>query len=321
MTTLGAIFPPAPAARTAAARRPRGRGGRPRAAVGVGGLLLRERHRRRGRRTGLDGAVGVGIGLLPVPLRNVALTAMEIATLDRLFPGRLVPGVGHGVLDWMGQVGRPGRVADDAAARVLDRAAGAAARRDGDRRRAATCSWTQVALDWPPQPAAAAADRGRAREDARAGGGARRRRHPDRRDHARGADARRWPRSLPAGAGVRARPLRRRRVRVVEGRARRRRGRRPGGRARGRRRDARHPACSSAHGRRLESLERLRAPMLRRPIEVRPAVDRLKPRPSDAATIWSRQAGCCGRGVARPGTWHTVARFEHSGPGPPGADD
>ncbi|MGI8664558.1 MAG: LLM class flavin-dependent oxidoreductase [Jatrophihabitans sp.] len=47
----------------------------------------------------------VGIGLLPVPLRNVALTAMELATLQRLFPGRLVAGVGHGVLDWMGQVG------------------------------------------------------------------------------------------------------------------------------------------------------------------------------------------------------------------------
>ena len=49
--------------------------------------------------------VTVGIGLLPVPLRNVALTAMEIATLGRLFPGRLTAGVGHGVLDWMGQAG------------------------------------------------------------------------------------------------------------------------------------------------------------------------------------------------------------------------
>jgi alkanesulfonate monooxygenase SsuD/methylene tetrahydromethanopterin reductase-like flavin-dependent oxidoreductase (luciferase family) len=47
----------------------------------------------------------VGIGLLPVPLRNVALTAMELATLERLFPGRLRPGIGHGVLDWMGQTG------------------------------------------------------------------------------------------------------------------------------------------------------------------------------------------------------------------------
>ncbi len=49
--------------------------------------------------------ITVGIGLLPVPLRNVALTAMEIATIERMFPGRLVPGVGHGVQSWMGQAG------------------------------------------------------------------------------------------------------------------------------------------------------------------------------------------------------------------------
>ncbi|WOF23365.1 LLM class flavin-dependent oxidoreductase [Microbacterium betulae] len=47
----------------------------------------------------------VGIGLLPVPLRNPALAAMELATIERLAPGRLVAGFGHGVLDWMGQVG------------------------------------------------------------------------------------------------------------------------------------------------------------------------------------------------------------------------
>jgi alkanesulfonate monooxygenase SsuD/methylene tetrahydromethanopterin reductase-like flavin-dependent oxidoreductase (luciferase family) len=47
----------------------------------------------------------VGVGLLPAPLRNVALTAMEIATLHRLFPQRVHVGVGHGVQDWMGQVG------------------------------------------------------------------------------------------------------------------------------------------------------------------------------------------------------------------------
>jgi alkanesulfonate monooxygenase SsuD/methylene tetrahydromethanopterin reductase-like flavin-dependent oxidoreductase (luciferase family) len=47
----------------------------------------------------------VGVGLLPVPLRNVALTGMELATLFRLFPGRALIGVGHGVQDWMGQVG------------------------------------------------------------------------------------------------------------------------------------------------------------------------------------------------------------------------
>ncbi|NSC21473.1 LLM class flavin-dependent oxidoreductase [Streptomyces albus subsp. chlorinus] len=47
----------------------------------------------------------VGIGLLPVPLRNTALTAMETATLRRLFPGRFAVGLGHGVQEWMGQAG------------------------------------------------------------------------------------------------------------------------------------------------------------------------------------------------------------------------
>ncbi|WP_426320496.1 LLM class flavin-dependent oxidoreductase [Microbacterium sp. E-13] len=47
----------------------------------------------------------IGIGIAPMPLRNVAATAMEVATIERLFPGRLLPGVGHGVLEWMGQVG------------------------------------------------------------------------------------------------------------------------------------------------------------------------------------------------------------------------
>ncbi|MER5754958.1 LLM class flavin-dependent oxidoreductase [Streptomyces sp. NPDC002088] len=49
--------------------------------------------------------VRVGVGLLPVPLRNVAITAMEAASLHRMFPGRAVLAVGHGVQDWMGQVG------------------------------------------------------------------------------------------------------------------------------------------------------------------------------------------------------------------------
>jgi alkanesulfonate monooxygenase SsuD/methylene tetrahydromethanopterin reductase-like flavin-dependent oxidoreductase (luciferase family) len=47
----------------------------------------------------------VGVGVLPMPLRNVALTAMELATLYRLFPERAFFGVGHGVQGWMGQVG------------------------------------------------------------------------------------------------------------------------------------------------------------------------------------------------------------------------
>jgi alkanesulfonate monooxygenase SsuD/methylene tetrahydromethanopterin reductase-like flavin-dependent oxidoreductase (luciferase family) len=47
----------------------------------------------------------IGVGLMPYPLRNVALAAMEIATLDRLFPERFVPALGHGVQEWMGQAG------------------------------------------------------------------------------------------------------------------------------------------------------------------------------------------------------------------------
>jgi alkanesulfonate monooxygenase SsuD/methylene tetrahydromethanopterin reductase-like flavin-dependent oxidoreductase (luciferase family) len=53
--------------------------------------------------------LAVAVGVLPVPLRNVALTAMEAAALERLYPGRITVGVGHGVQEWMGQVGaRPG---------------------------------------------------------------------------------------------------------------------------------------------------------------------------------------------------------------------
>ncbi|RDG38665.1 LLM class flavin-dependent oxidoreductase [Streptomyces corynorhini] len=47
----------------------------------------------------------VGIGIAPAPLRNAALLAMELSTLARVFPGRLVAGVGHGAAEWMAQVG------------------------------------------------------------------------------------------------------------------------------------------------------------------------------------------------------------------------
>lgn len=49
--------------------------------------------------------LAVGVGVLPAPMRNVALTAMEIATLARAYPGRVRIGVGHGVQDWMAQIG------------------------------------------------------------------------------------------------------------------------------------------------------------------------------------------------------------------------
>jgi alkanesulfonate monooxygenase SsuD/methylene tetrahydromethanopterin reductase-like flavin-dependent oxidoreductase (luciferase family) len=47
----------------------------------------------------------VGIGILPAPVRNAAFAAMELATLARLYPGRLHAGLGHGLPDWMRQIG------------------------------------------------------------------------------------------------------------------------------------------------------------------------------------------------------------------------
>ncbi|CAN5805901.1 LLM class flavin-dependent oxidoreductase [soil metagenome] len=49
--------------------------------------------------------IEVGLGIVPAVARNVAFTAMEVATLARLYPGRILPGIGHGVADWMRQVG------------------------------------------------------------------------------------------------------------------------------------------------------------------------------------------------------------------------
>jgi len=47
----------------------------------------------------------VGLGILPARARTAAITAMEIATLCGLAPGRVLPGIGHGVQDWMAQMG------------------------------------------------------------------------------------------------------------------------------------------------------------------------------------------------------------------------
>ena len=47
----------------------------------------------------------VGLGILPAVARNPAITAMELATLAQLAPGRLLAGHGHGVQEWMHQMG------------------------------------------------------------------------------------------------------------------------------------------------------------------------------------------------------------------------
>jgi alkanesulfonate monooxygenase SsuD/methylene tetrahydromethanopterin reductase-like flavin-dependent oxidoreductase (luciferase family) len=91
----------------------------------------------------------VGIGLLPVPLRNVGITAMELATLARLFPGRLQPGIGHGVLDWMGQVGAraqsPMTLLQEYAAALRDLLHGQTVSASGR-----YVQLAEVALTWPP---------------------------------------------------------------------------------------------------------------------------------------------------------------------------
>lgn len=46
-----------------------------------------------------------GIGIVSSVARHPAVTAMEIATLGRAFPGRFVAGIGHGVPAWTAQMG------------------------------------------------------------------------------------------------------------------------------------------------------------------------------------------------------------------------
>jgi alkanesulfonate monooxygenase SsuD/methylene tetrahydromethanopterin reductase-like flavin-dependent oxidoreductase (luciferase family) len=96
----------------------------------------------------------VGVGLLPVPLRNVAVTAMEAATLHRLFPGRVILGVGHGVQDWMGQVGAR---AESPVTLLREHLVALRALLRGERvtTNGRYVKLEDVALDWPPPPEAA----------------------------------------------------------------------------------------------------------------------------------------------------------------------
>ncbi|MBV2357695.1 LLM class flavin-dependent oxidoreductase [Streptomyces sp. J2-1] len=91
----------------------------------------------------------VGIGLLPVPLRNVALTAMEAASLERMFPGRPMLTVGHGVQDWMGQVGARAASPLTLLGEHLD-ALRALLRGERVSVRGRYVRLDDVALDWPP---------------------------------------------------------------------------------------------------------------------------------------------------------------------------
>ena len=150
MTSLGMIFQPsfAPERLLPAARRAE--------QAGIEELWLWEDCFKESGIAAMTAALGaterlrVGVGILPMPLRNVALTAMELATIERLFPGRARFGVGHGVLDWMGQVGQRAaspltlmREYVPALRRLLD---GEEVTVDGR-----YVHLDRVRLDWPPQ--------------------------------------------------------------------------------------------------------------------------------------------------------------------------
>ena len=93
--------------------------------------------------------VKVGLGLVPVPLRNPALAAMELAALCRAFPGRFRFGLGHGVQDWMEQIGArpasPLTLLHDYVVAVRGLLAGETVTTGGS-----YVHLTEVALAWPP---------------------------------------------------------------------------------------------------------------------------------------------------------------------------
>jgi alkanesulfonate monooxygenase SsuD/methylene tetrahydromethanopterin reductase-like flavin-dependent oxidoreductase (luciferase family) len=94
-------------------------------------------------------SVRIGLGLMPVPLRNPAVAAMELATVQRLFPGRFVPAVGHGVLAWMEQVGERVR-SPMTLLREWVTAARALLHGETVTARGEYIHLDQVTLDWPP---------------------------------------------------------------------------------------------------------------------------------------------------------------------------
>ena len=50
-------------------------------------------------------SIPVGLGVLSARVRHPAVTAMELATLGSLHPGRFIAGLGHGVPHWTSQMG------------------------------------------------------------------------------------------------------------------------------------------------------------------------------------------------------------------------
>lgn len=95
----------------------------------------------------------VAVGVLPAPMRNVAGAALEIATLNRAFPGRVRIGLGHGVQDWMAQIGAK---VPSPLTFLREYLTALRALLDGERVTLAGryVHLDDVQLDWPPAPGA-----------------------------------------------------------------------------------------------------------------------------------------------------------------------
>lgn len=95
--------------------------------------------------------LNVGIGILPAVARNPAVTAMEFATLGGLAPGRVLAGIGHGVQEWMEQIGArtrsPVTTLDEVITVVRRLLHGETVTFDGQH-----VTLRDVALDQPPDP-------------------------------------------------------------------------------------------------------------------------------------------------------------------------
>jgi alkanesulfonate monooxygenase SsuD/methylene tetrahydromethanopterin reductase-like flavin-dependent oxidoreductase (luciferase family) len=94
--------------------------------------------------------ITVGLGVMPVVLRNPVATAMEIATLARLHPGRFVAGLGHGMPEWMEQIGalpaKPMRALEETTTSIRRLLDGERFSIEGDH-----VSLRDVRLEHPPQ--------------------------------------------------------------------------------------------------------------------------------------------------------------------------
>jgi alkanesulfonate monooxygenase SsuD/methylene tetrahydromethanopterin reductase-like flavin-dependent oxidoreductase (luciferase family) len=100
----------------------------------------------------MSSRINVGVGLLPVPLRNPALAAMEIANVARMWPGRFSVALGHGIQEWMTQVGEgadsPMTLLRECATAIRDLVRGEDVTTDGRYVRL-----DHVSLEWAPTTA------------------------------------------------------------------------------------------------------------------------------------------------------------------------